>query len=337
MHTFLSSARRGAFTLVELIISIAMLGSLMVFLFAGTEAASRAWRDGQARTDAFQSGRTTLEMVAREVAPAVVDTRMQMVVLPGERLQTLAADIAPEAPALFWMAPLGENGDLRCVGYYLTREARLKRLYIAPFTETGAPSPYFPRLASAKDPSQPTRLINPRNDLLRPSPVDAEWFTRDWDTGAFDDVHRSDTAVVSTVADGVVAWWVQGVDLQGQPIPWVSKSQAHPASRLIYNSAAYFQMATSPSARGEASFLYLAPGPQAMRANRLPAALEFTLLTLDAPTLAKAPLLPAQPSVVQGGYLDVEASVVQYRAALAALGIHQARTFTSRAPLINGN
>src|SRR3954451_24879323 len=95
----------------------------MLILAGVTEAAGRAWREGQSRTETFQNARTALEIVARELTPAVVDTRMQFVVGPGSILTRAGAKhVAPDTPMLLWMAPVGEDGGLRCVGYYLYRD-----------------------------------------------------------------------------------------------------------------------------------------------------------------------------------------------------------------------
>jgi type II secretory pathway pseudopilin PulG len=324
-----------AFTLVELLVSVALLTFLMLVLAGVTESASRAWREGQSRTETFQSARTSLEIIARELAPALVDTRMQFVVAPDSVLtQAEAAHVTPNTPVLLWMAPLGEDGALRCVGYYLYRDEarkfhRLKRIFIAPPT-TAKPSPYFPRMINPN---------NPRDPELRTSPTDAKWFTRSWKAETFDEenAHNAE-AVVSSAADGVVAFWVQCIDALGNPVPLLSKSSTHPTSELQYNSAAYFQAATTAPFDGGNSFQYLAASPQAMKANRVPAAIDLTIVTIDSRSLARGLMIPAQVNSYDAkGALDVEASVRQFDALLRQNGIYQARTFSTRAKLVNGS
>ncbi|MEI9898638.1 MAG: prepilin-type N-terminal cleavage/methylation domain-containing protein [Chthoniobacter sp.] len=325
----------AAFTLVELLVSVALLTFLMLILVSITDSAGRAWREGQNRTEAFQSARTALEIVTRELTPAVVDTRMQFVVAPGTILTDAGAtNVAPNSPAMLWMAPLGTDGGLCCVGYYLYRDDqrqfyRLKRIYIAP-PDTAKPSPYFPQMVSASNSQDPS---------LRTSPVNADWFTRTWDANAFNEEDvANDRAVVSSAADGIVALWVQCLDILGKPVPLVSKSTVHPPSALDYNSAAYFQVATSTAFENGRSFLYLAQTPQSMKANRVPAAVDLTLITVDSGVLAKGFSIPQQTNVYDAtGALDVDASTKAYTAALQQNRIFNARTFSTRVKLVNGN
>lgn len=332
-----SGLRRFApgFTLVEVLVSMALLIFLMLVLVGVTEAASRAWRSGQSRTEAFQSARTSLEIMARELAPAVVDTRMQFVVAPGSILtQAGAMNVAEQSPALLWMAPHGEDGSLHCVGYYLSRDDvrrfyRLQRIYIAPPT-TVKLSPYFPRMVNQSD---------LRDKDLRTSPVDARWFTRAWDVNTFDEENaQNDAVVVSSAADGVIALWAQCLDVLGNPVPLLSKSSVHPASDLFFNSAAYFQVATSTAFDGGVSFQYLAASAQTMKANRVPSAIDLTIVTIDSRTLARGMTIPAQVNVYDSkGALDVDTSVRQFTALLQGVGVYTARTFSTRAKLVNGN
>jgi type II secretory pathway pseudopilin PulG len=334
---FRSGVRRSApaFTLVELLVSMALLTFLMLVLAGVTESASRAWREGQSRTETFQSARTSLEIVARELAPAIVDTRMQFVVAPGSILTDAgAANVAPNTPALLWMAPLGEQGSLRCVGYYLYRDDarkfhRLKRIFIAPPT-AAKPSPYFPRMVNTS---------NPRDPELHTSPTDAQWFTRSWEAAAFDEENANNAqAVVSSAADGVVAFWVQCLDALGNPVPLLSQSSIHPKSELHYNSAAYFQAATSTPFDGGNSFQYLAASPQAMKANRVPAAVDLTIVTIDSRSLARGLPIPTQVNSYDSkGALDIEVSTRQFDTLLRQNGIYNARTFSTRAKLVNGS
>lgn len=332
-----TSARRfGAFTLVELMVSIALLSFLLLVLSGVTESARAAWTNGKRRVETFQNARAALEVMAREITPAVVDTRMQFVMAPGELLARAGAlNVAEEAPALLWMAPLGENGELRCVGYYLYRDAerkfyRLKRIFTGPKDAAGKTSEFFPRM---------TNLSDPRDAALRVSPVHAKWFTRNWNAKAFDEEDPlNERAIVSGAADGVIAFWAQPLDLLGNPIPWLSEAAHHPKSELLYNSAAYFQVATSTPFESGKSFTYLAETPQSMKANRVPAAIEFTVITLDSELLARdSTVIPPQQNVLEHGALDVERSARETIDLLRAKRIHTARVFSTRAKLTNGS
>jgi hypothetical protein len=326
--------RFPAFTLVELLTSVSLLSLLMLMFAQIADSGLRVWRDGVARADSYQTGRSALELLSRELAPAIVDTRMQFVIAPSDTLRPAwRTGAAPQSPVLLWMAPLGESGRLRCMGYYLYRDEakrsyRLKRIAIDPPEDQQAPS-FFPRFAN---------LQNPRDATLRTSPVDASWFSRNWSAVAFNDADpANDQAVVATVADGVIGFWVQAYDLLGRPVPFVSASKTHPASRLYFNSAAYFQAATSEPFEDGASFQYLAQTPQSMKANRVPAAVELTIVTANAALLARrAAGLPLQPNIEPNGSLDLDESLSAFRLALQKAGVIATRTFTTRVSLTNG-
>ncbi len=331
VNTSLGNApRRQAFSLVELLISMAILSIMMLFLANITGTVSNTWTSSEKRVETFQSARAALEIITREMTPAVVDTRMQFSIFPGTQLETMGAkNIVPEAPVVLWMAPLGEQGDLRCVGYYLYRDDdrkfyRLKRIYIAADNQDG----FFPQMSDELD---------PHDSRLRTSPTDALWFTRGWKSPAFDEEDPDNKkVVVSTVADGVVAFWVQCLDLLGNPIPWVSESPIHPPTNLIYNSSSYFQMATSVRFDGGETFLYLTE--DTMKGNRVPAAVDITVVTIDVRTLAKGFFIPDQKNVMTpDGALDVKESIEAFNAALRENSITDARTFTTRVKLVNGS
>ncbi|WP_050024166.1 hypothetical protein [Verrucomicrobium sp. BvORR034] len=331
----------SGFSLIELLLSVSLLAILLIVLTSFTDAAHRAWREGQSRTETFQSARTTLELMSREITPAVVDTRTQFVISQGSQLTTRGAlNVAPNSPAVLWMAPLGANGDMRCVGYYLYRDEarkfhRLKRIFISPTlppvgnATVGAPSPYFPKSVN---------LANPRDPSLRTSPINADWFLQNWDAKAFDEEDPTNQdVVVSTAADGVVAFWIQPLDLLGNPIPTVKDDPNHPGSELLYNSAAYFQVATTTKFDNGKSFSYLSQTEQTMKGNRVPASVDITVVTLDSATLDRGLTLPVQTNVYETRVLNVEKSVNRFEEDLRALNIYNARTFTTRAKLINGN
>ena len=316
---------------------MALLSFLLLMLSGITDSARRAWNDGKRRAETFQSARTALEVMAREITPAIVDTRMQFVIAPGELLTSAGAqNVVPEAPAILWMAPLGENGELRCVGYYLYRDVdrkfyRLKRLCVGPKNVDGEAESYFPQMINLND---------PRDAKLRTSPVSAKWFTRNWGQKTFDEENPQNTrAIVSGAADGVIAFWAQPLDVLGNPIPSLAEAANHPKSDLIYNSAAYFQVATSRPFENGASFIYLAETAQSMKANRVPAAIDFTVITLDSDLLAKdGVVIPTQANVREkAGVLNVEQSTRETINLLRAANINTARVFTTRAKLTNGS
>ncbi len=338
--TTIPSRRNGAttaFTLVEMLVAFSVMSLLMIMLFGAITPVMQVWVNSERKVESHQRARGALELLARELTPAVVDTRMQFVVLPGKRLSdTGATRVAPNSPALIWMAPLGQDGELRCVGYYLYRDDerkfhRLKRIYVGPrmARHSEKRNPYFPRLVNHD---------NARDLSMRIDPGSARWFLSRWDERAFAEEDLSnDAAIVSTAADGVIGFWVQCYDLLGNPVPWLSESTFHPRSPLIYNSAAYFHMATTRPFDGGASTVYLAETPQVMKANRVPSEVEISLVTIDDTILARDWEVPLMQMILDDdGSLDMEASVRQMLDDLATAGIDGAEVFTTRVKLVNG-
>ena len=225
---------------------MAILTLILTMLAGILDPAMRLWGEGEQRVEKFKNARSALELITREMTPAVVDTRMQFVVMSGKVLtaELGVKNVAPEAPVVLWMAPLGERSRLHCIGYFLSRDAehdryRLKRIFVPP-TEPNAPDrahKNYPRMLN---------YTEKRGEENYTNPTDAEWFLGNWDDRAFDDQDpANDETIVGTVADGVVAMWVQCYDLLGNPIPWMSESDVHPKSELIYNSAGFFYAATT--------------------------------------------------------------------------------------------
>jgi hypothetical protein len=321
-----------------MLVSVALLSFLMLMLVQITESTARAWQQGESRAETFQSARASLELLGRELTPSVVDTRTQFVIAPASILTAAGAtNVAPNSPTILWMAPLGTDGSLRCVGYYLYQDSnrkfyRLKRIFIGPNDASGNVSPFFPAMADAN---------NPRNPAVEPSPIDASWFTQTWNGTAFNDEDpQNSAAVVSPATDGVIAFWVQAIDLLGNPVPAVCDSTVHPKSSLYFNSAAYFESATSaPDPSTGRSFFYLGKSTQSLKANRLPAAIDVTVVLLDNATLGRGVSLPQQSNVTNAntGVLDVTASVQAYTAQLQTNHIYNARVFSTRVKLVNGS
>ena len=343
---FIGSA---AFSLVELMVAVAVLSMIMLFIAGITGTVSNTWSLSEKRLETYQSSRGVLELMTREMTPAVVDTRMQFAVFKGESLERFGAtNVMKNSPALLWMAPLGEQGELRCVGYYLYRDDerefyRLKRIFITPHDpgDPDLPNPYYPKLVSQGD---------PRDFRLRVSPTNIVWFTREWDEAAFDDEDPlNELAIVSTAADGIIALWIQCFDVLGNPIPWLSESAIHPKDPLIpmiYNSAGYFQVSSTVpfSLSGGETFLYT--NQDTTRGNRVPAAVDITIVAIDSRAFARgidlAPVLDEYETgklefIDSDGTLDLKKSVDAFNELLIENEIFDARTFSTRVKLVNGS
>lgn len=314
---------------------MSILSVLLALLLAAVSSVSNLWIEGGRALQTRERARASLEFMTRELAGSVVDPRTAFVVAPGSILQDCGApDVPAESHTVLAMAPVGKNGALRCVGFYLQRNearqlCRLKRIYI----REDDPNGFFPKVNEV--PGKPGGTAKG----LHTDPADASWFTSNWDRKTFDDASlQSDGAVVSTVADGVVALWVQCLDLLGNPIPLLSESRVHPRSRLVFNSASYFQMATTTPFESGASFVYLRKTPYVMKANRLPAALEIRIVTVGDEILARGIRIPPQRNLTTtDGALDLEKSVAAFLADLNLAGVQGSTVFSNRLRLASGS
>jgi prepilin-type N-terminal cleavage/methylation domain-containing protein len=324
--------RRAGFTLLELLIAMAVFSIILLVLMSMTDTASNAWTRSEERVESAQSARATLELLSREMTPATIDTCQQFVVMPAETLSQCGAQGAVEhSQVAFWMAPLGKDGDLRAVGYYLQRVDerrfyRLKRIYIGPENED-----YYPAGFDSENPVDPSILADAE---------DAGRLLGTLNDDAFNDSDPSNNkSVVSTVADGVIALWIQCYDLLGNPIPWVSEDKDHPESTLMFNSAALFKMATSRPFENGKTFVYLPDHAGAVKGNRLPAAVEIAIVTLDNTTLdQRGTAIPAMENILtESGSLDLEASLSQFQKELLQRGFNNARTHSTRIKLATGS
>jgi len=323
--------RRG-FSLLELLIAMTVLVVILFVLASLVDSTGKAWTDSEERVETSQNGRTALELVTRELTPATINTCEQFVVVPGKSLSECGAPGAVDtSQAAFWMAPLGKDGDLRAVGYYLQREDerrffRLKRFYVGPSNED-----YFPRGFDPENVDD-TSILSEETSAAR--------FLNRLDSSVFDDADpENEKCLVSTVADGVLAMWIQCYDLLGNPIPWVSEDKNHPESDIIFNSASMFVMATSEPFDNGKSFIYLGDKDTSIKGNRLPAAVGITVVTLDTANLDRhAQNVPVMENVLDDvGALDVDASLEKYQQALRDRGINKARTFSTRVKLATGS
>lgn len=314
---------------------MSVLSVLLAILLAAVSSVSNLWIEGGRAVQTRERARASLELMSRELAASVVDPRMAFVVAPGSVLGSCGAPgVPPDSHAVLAMAPVGKDGALRCVGYYLQHDesrriCRLKRIYI----REDDPHDFFPKVN--EPPATPGRGgRGPGTNA-----VDASWFTSNWDRRTFDDASlQAEAPVVSTVADGVIALWVQCLDLLGNPVPLLSESKVHPRSVLAFNSAAYFQMASPTPFDGGASFVYLRETPYVMKANRLPSALEIRIVTVGDEVLARGFHLPPQRSLTAAdGSLDLDRSVATFLADLDHAGMRGATVFSTRVRLAAGS
>lgn len=134
----------SAFTLVELLAAMAVLGLLMATVFGIFNQASRAWTLAENRTENFQNARMALDMISRELEGAIVAsnaasgvaTKMTLATFEDSGTATIAGStgtfttsygsLARTSPndAIFFVSQMGDSRnnaylDLVEYGYYV--------------------------------------------------------------------------------------------------------------------------------------------------------------------------------------------------------------------------
>ena len=66
---------RGGFTLLEVLVSIAILAMLMVLVAAIFNSSSRLWKSAETKVSAFQSARAAVETISRRLGQATLPWR----------------------------------------------------------------------------------------------------------------------------------------------------------------------------------------------------------------------------------------------------------------------
>lgn len=103
--------RRAGFTLLELLIAMAILTIIVTATFTIFKGAQVAWLKGEARTEIFQGARAVLEVMSREIRSSIVTS--------NDRLMFKGI-----SSSLFFVAPSisDEQSDLREIGYWLRQK-----------------------------------------------------------------------------------------------------------------------------------------------------------------------------------------------------------------------
>src|SRR5438045_9110891 len=108
-----------AFTLVEILIAVAILTALVVLLSSFASGVNKAWVTGEQRVQTFQDGRAILDLMSRELSQALISSRLQFVHNPP--LTPTLASQRTNSSSLFWQAELASTarGKLSEMCYFL--------------------------------------------------------------------------------------------------------------------------------------------------------------------------------------------------------------------------
>ncbi len=341
--------RSSAFTLVEVLIAIAILSLMVVLLASLLSGVSRAWVSSEQQVETFQDGRAIADLISRDLSQAVISPQLQFIQNPGS-LNTLLTNPPASPPTqvantegLFWQTASASDalGNVSEVGYYLTQRAdsngiahfELRRFFVSP-----------------ADPRQPPTapVANPSYHIYDvPSPVyynsSATTIMPSWINlnGKNLDPARTDFEFWSSVvSDGVVGFWIRCLDGNGEAIPWLSSADGSTVP-IRFNSTAHFQ----PAIPGQAATFKYTKVSSTAQANLLPATVELTIVTVDSRTMQRKPTIPAVPVGVPTGYADVSPTgfgpedipnaIDWFNRQLITNSVKNARTFTTRVSLKN--
>lgn len=215
-------SRRGArgalfagFTLVELLVSTAIL-CVIVFLVASMVGlVSVAWQKGVGQNERRSNGRALLGALSRELQAAVIPAKNPAVPSPanlqfianissgaGPANPTFIPSVALNPHALFWQAPIATDtthGNLAEVGYFVrwdttttpgTARGGMYRFFVNPSASSGN------YLVYSLSGSNPVNWLSVVDTVAPATPPDYQgWF-----------------------ADDVIAFWVRCLDSAGKPI-----------------------------------------------------------------------------------------------------------------------
>ncbi|MEO5720645.1 MAG: prepilin-type N-terminal cleavage/methylation domain-containing protein [Chthoniobacterales bacterium] len=184
------------FTLVELLVAVAIVAFLIVVLSQIIISAQAIWRHSEARTDAFRDARAALELMSRDLAFALTDNRAPVLALTNLFSQSDDASAGPtHNQQVFALIPMRNTGeptpsptptrtDICAVGFYCSwdpnRRAYVLRRHVVQsnptFTRlqaafgapTATPSP-SPSPAPTGPPIAPSEVFSPSNPTAAPS------------------------------------------------------------------------------------------------------------------------------------------------------------------------
>lgn len=130
---FINNSKGSAFSLVELLVSMAILSTMMVLLFSFFDQATKAWQNTEKKVDAFREARAAFYFLRRDIQSMVVSSEVYWLYYNDPTATPeLAYSGGPRSPdeygdALFFISnqPIDsqkpdENTSSMCaIGYYL--------------------------------------------------------------------------------------------------------------------------------------------------------------------------------------------------------------------------
>jgi uncharacterized protein (TIGR02599 family) len=276
---------QNGFTLVELLLSIALIALLVAILASMTNATAFSWRYTSAKIEQFRGAETAFETISRRLSQATLNTSWDYQYPNGNTAsppskyvrqsdlrfiagptQTLMASTTPPRPThgIFFQAPLGYVDDttnfggmdnlLNTWGYYLEYNQEVR----PPFINT---LPHAPALRSR---FRLMEFMQPSNKLTIYSLTsgNSSYAGHEWFTNAFNDP----TPPVHVLAENVIALVL---------LPKLSPSEDPTGAQL---SPTYAYDSTTDNSSSSPSL-----NPK----NQLPPIVQVTLVAIDEASAAR--------------------------------------------------
>ncbi len=275
---------KAAFTLIELLASMAILGVMTVLLFSAFDQTSKAWLQGESRVETYSSARAALDYMSRELAQAMVNSN---------NLQFFGT-----TNAMAFIAPsddrAGDPVDMAEVVYRLnqipasTLITNAPPLYLSdPFTNNAPPYTLIRRSSVYSNSTTAADCWDYGNnrscasylggawDFYNPNPVNPNW------------METSNSNRTSALAENIMSLTFQYVSTNGIPYPfWNSTNSVTgpvpvvwknelPNDGIPWNS---FDVYGNPKPNG-GCILYMS--------NRPPAGVYITIGAIDSRTAAR--------------------------------------------------
>jgi prepilin-type N-terminal cleavage/methylation domain-containing protein len=254
---------RSAFTLVEVLVALAVLSLLVILLASMMGGTMSTWQQAEARDERRSVARQSLNLMAQDIRLAALpanraDTNSLQFVIdpPATTLNTYLLPHAffGQAPVATDMASSTNQGDLAIIGYFIRwvgTEACLCRL------------------------------------LINPSSADYAVYTAptNWLTPALLDKYApasSSQSYAGMVGENVLGLWAQALDDNGNPILATAAGSTTAYAACAYDSRLGYSVTSSG-----VTYVH---GPSA-----LPAAVRLGVVVIDSRTARRltAPVIPA--------------------------------------------
>lgn len=292
----------GAFTLVELMVSVAILAIILLVLFETTNTTSRIWKSSTQKVESFQEARAAFESMTRRLSqatlntyydyfdaagnsaeysaysgtPAIYGRQSELHFVSGPGLIT-APSIVQITHAVFFHAPVGYSGSSSYVN--LSNAMNALGFYVSYYSDTGAGScppfvnttRYRYRLMQFTQATENLQIYNtpPSNNPV----TNSAWFTTG--SNAVGNV-TGNTPNTYLLADNIIALVI---------LPKESP-QEDPAGTAL-----------SPDYSYDSRTLWTGGGAQPLQMNQMPPLLHVTMVAIDEQSAQRICTGPTPPDL----------------------------------------